>query len=627
MPDACCSPGPSHGAPPAPSIVPAALRALLKSFKDSPPTPGLTWAVTAFRLPAYVKISPHTPFFRPFGVFTAKRAAPGEFSLLGHSLEPALWVPPHSCDALPPLENVLAAVAGLVRQLGMSPASLLVAQPVFAAGLQPLLAPLGVCVGALEPGDAAALEAAARPAGEALGDKVVGTAPKMAFMPNFPPRALAGKRFPLLRDSSPQLSDAHLRAFFALANDLVGLAPWALGTGLSESVLLRMYFPGGAEPAPGYVLPAGEVFWVHINGQHFAQEMERARRRVPPGASFKIEGLERDIGLRIFLRRSDAEGFLLAPINNVLRQMAAAKQPPPHPRATKLPCPARPSPAEELCLVCGAPGRRCEKCGGVAYCGAACAAQNAAAHKPVCSPAARVVPGAPPRAQLAGHTLKVKMFELHEAPLGEMEELGRVGGALCDGDEVPVAVREEAQSVSRPPLLDFTRIVRAMGVLTAFLRDRENVIRSSIPRPQAEVFVPFSSPPRRLGGAWRGFCLRGAPSSPPTPPPPPLYPNAHTTPLHRPPPFLAGAEYDGRWHRATGERAGPASGGGGGGGAGAGARAEAGGGAYVYSDFVVPEWQDEKCGEDIANWQARIKEALKAKDRALQFLPPQPAGP
>jgi hypothetical protein len=44
----------------------------------------------------------------------------------------------------------------------------------------------------------------------------------------------------------------------------------------------------------------------------------------------------------------------------------------------------------------------------------------------------------------------------------------------------------------------------------------------------------------------------------------------------------------------------------------------------VCSDIVIPEWQEEKRFEDIAAWEGRVAEALKRKDLALQFLPPQP---
>jgi hypothetical protein len=480
--------------------VPSALKKFLQAFKDYPPTPELSWTLTASRLPCFVKISPHTPFFRPYCVFTLKQLGAGSFNLLDRSLDPTLWAPPHSCDALPPLEKVLEVVAELVRRVGMSPASLLVAQPVYAAGLQQLLSPLGMRVAAAEAGDAAALEDALRPAAEALGNDVVKTAPRMSFVPNWPPQALPGRRLPLLRDSSPRLRDAHLRAFFALANDLVALQPWG-PAGLSENVVLRVYFPGGAEPAPGYKLPPGDVLWVHINGQNFLREIERARQAAPPGGPILLpKNLDRDFGLRVFTRRSDADAFLLAPVNAILKELRDGRKPPPHPRA-ELPCVARPNPLEARCLVCGGAGKRCEKCGGVGYCGMACAKHNAEAHKAVCVPPAKVVPGLPPRVQVAAPTLKVRMFEVQEAPLGEAEEMGRVGGALSDGEDVPLALMETRDGFSRPPLLDLTRLIRALGVVTTFLRDRENMIRSSIPRPSEETFVPFSSALRRLGGA------------------------------------------------------------------------------------------------------------------------------
>ncbi len=502
MPAACCAPpAASPSAASSSALVPAALKSLLKTFKD--PEAGLTWVAHVARLPCLLKVLPHSPFFRPFCILIFKQTAPGAFLLVDRPvLDPSLWAP-NTCDALPPLEKVLEAAAAMARKVAMSPSALLLSPPLYVAGVSGLLAPLGVRVAAVAPGDAAALEAAADAAAAAAGDQAVAMAPRISFVPSWPVVARPGQRFPLLREAAPRLRDAHLRAFFALANDFVALTPWG-AQGLDERVLLRVYFPGGAEPAPGYKLPPGEVFWVQINGQDFLRTVERARAAAPPGAPIRLQGVDRDFGLRVFLRRSDAEGFLLAPMNNQLQQLRMRKEPPPHPGAG-VPAVARPAPVEAQCLVCGAArGRRCEKCGGVAYCGAACAAANAEAHKPVCSPAARVVPGAPPRAQVAGSTLKVRLFELHEAPLGEVEEVGRVGGALADGEDVPVALMELREGgVARPPLLELARLIRALGVVTAFLRDREAMVGASVPRPSAgETFVPFSEAPRRLGGAF-----------------------------------------------------------------------------------------------------------------------------
>jgi hypothetical protein len=500
MPAACCGPSNrSSSGISAPSLVPAALRKLLQPFRDAPPTPSLGWTVVCRQLPCFVKISPHTPFFRPFCTFILKQTEPGSFSVLDRTLDPSLWSPPHSCDALPPLEKVLEAVTTLARRLGESPSSLLFVQDVYVAALTKLVGPLGVAVAAATPGDAASLEGALRPVEEELGNVVVAKAPKMNYA------ARPGHRFGLLRDASPKLRDAHLRAFFALANDLVALHPWSL-SGLDESSLLRVYFPGGAEPAPGYRLPPGEVYWVQVNGQSFLRDFARAQQAAQQAGGGPLRlSVERDFGIRVFMRRSDADGFILASLNRDMLVLQQQRKEKPHPRAV-LPCVARPTPREaQCCLVCGAPGSSCKKCGGVAYCGAACAAQNAEAHKATCSPPAAIVPGHPPCAQVAGSTLKVKLFDLHDAPLGEAEEVGRVGGALADGEDVPVAVMEHREGiVSRPPLLELTRLIRALGVVTTFLRDKENMMRSSVPAPSEESFVPFGGTETRLVG---GTCV------------------------------------------------------------------------------------------------------------------------
>ena len=606
MPDACCAPhapaDDSH------ALLSRAAKKLLKPFAS--PAPDVVWALTAARLPCWIRASPLVPAARPHAVFIIQ-LEPGPPRMLHNVVDPSLWGPPHHLDALPPLDKVLEAAAAAVREADECPGKLLCLEAAYVHAMAPLLAPRGVCVAPASAAEAAAVAVLLKAETESLAKRVVSRLQSQQGV-----RAFMAAREPTLRESSPALRDAHLRAFYGLSNELTSVAPWEK---LDERVLLRVRFPGGAAPAPGYEVPPGEVMWCAIAGLGFFQAVQNAMQQ---RQNLQLREPPR-IGINVFYRRADAENFLLAPLSARLAAMRAAGQ---LRVPVELPLTARACALDSRCLVCGAPGKRCARCVGVSYCGEACQKANWLAHKPVCVAPLKPALGVPPPAQMTSPFISLVFVEAKDAPLGDLEDMGRCGGAPLrsmatpwDCDEVPVPMLFTKGQVSRPPLLDLVRLMRVLGAVSAFLRD--NIVQASLPIAMTEeVAVPFAhnfARAPRVGAS--GAC--------PSPPPPP--PHTHTShtharvhPAHAPPPphpyhnprifpFPAEEGGGGSWFEATGEKW-------------EGAGAEAGGVAYVSSDYVCPEHEVPDRVKTAEQFTARCTAALSMKDEVLQFRPPPP---